>query len=100
MALNNKYQSYGLHEIKVGLMLFWGLWFLFAFITNSFDMLSAHNALPTDWRFRSGNLALMISIVNVYRFSAVFASLIFFSGLIIEYAITVLFLIAAVKLIR
>lgn len=97
MALNSKHKSYGLHEIKAGLLLFWGVWFVLVVLTNSFDILSTYDALPAEWRFRSGNLALIISIVNIYRFSGVFANLLFLSGLIAESVIAILFIVAALK---
>lgn len=98
MSLSVKYKSYGLHQIKSGLLLFWGLWFLLVFFTNSFDFLGVYNMLPSDWRFRSGNLSLILSVINIYGFSGAFANLLFFLDIIIQGTAAVLFFIAAVKL--
>lgn len=89
-------QTYGVSPIKSGLLLFWGCWFLLAALTNCFDLLGTHNLLPSYWRFRSGNLALITSVIHIYNFSFIWANLLFLIDIIIQGTVSVLFIIAAV----
>ena len=92
-----RHKTYGLHPIKFGLLLFWGLWFLIAFLTNTFDFLGVYNYLPTVWRFRSNNLALITSVIHIYNFPGTWANLLFTIDIIIQGSASILFLIAAMK---
>lgn len=92
-----KHKTYGLHLFKSGLLLFWGMWFVLVFSTNIFDFLSVYSQMPMEWRFRSGNLALIVSVVNIYHFSGALANLLFVLDIIIQGLAAVLFVIAAVK---
>lgn len=50
----------------LGLILFWGLFFLIAAISNVCDFLMYHEILPELVTFRSGNLILVHEIVKVH----------------------------------
>lgn len=90
-------KTYGISAIKSGLLLFWGCWFSLAFLTNFFDLAGTNNLLPAYWHFRSGNLALITSVINIYSFSYAWANLLFIIDIIIQGSIAVLFLYAAMN---
>lgn len=97
MSSSIKHKSYALSQIKCGLLLFWGCWFLLAFLTNCSDFFGTYNLLPADWRFRSGNMALILSAIHIYGFSYALANLLFFIDIIIQGSVAGLFLIATIK---
>ena len=52
--------------LKLGLLVFWGAWYLTAFATNLCDMFQALGILPNTWRFASGNLQSVIKATAIY----------------------------------
>jgi hypothetical protein len=50
--------------LKLGLLLFWGLWYLVVFSTNLCESFRALKILPRTWRLASGNLRAVTQAVN------------------------------------
>jgi hypothetical protein len=55
-----------LFSVKLGLLVFWGAWYVAAFSTNLCDMFQALRVLPATWRFASGNLQSVIKTTAIY----------------------------------
>lgn len=52
--------------ISRGLLGFWALWFGVVVLTNTADAAVAAGVLPADWRFASGNYALIREVTSRY----------------------------------
>ena len=50
---------------KLGLLVFWGLWYLIAFSTNLCECFERLRVLPKSWPFASGNLRSVAQAVRV-----------------------------------
>jgi hypothetical protein len=54
---------------KLGLLLFWGVWYFIAFCTNVCECFARLRVLPNAWRFASGNLQGVSHAVKTYSAS-------------------------------
>ena len=54
---------------KLGLLVFWGLWYSIAFSTNLCECLERLRVLPKAWPFASGNLRDVTQAVKTYSAS-------------------------------
>lgn len=80
--------------LKRGTILFWALWFFFAWLTNVFSFLKHIDWLPITWAFASSNFALVESVLAIYQLPHLSADVLFLGVLGLEALITLLFLIA------
>lgn len=53
--------------LKRMIIFFWALWFTIVFLTNFCDALKALGVLSKDWKFASGNWALMLETTQIYH---------------------------------
>jgi hypothetical protein len=67
--------------LKLGMLVFWGAWYVTAFATNICDMLQALRILPNTWRFASGNLQSVIKTTAIYSTPRRLPHLLFFGVL-------------------
>ncbi|HTL63321.1 MAG TPA: hypothetical protein VL261_16885 [Nitrospira sp.] len=67
--------------LKLGMLVFWGAWYVTAFATNFCDMLQALRILPNTWRFASGNLHSVIKTTAIYSTPRRLPHLLFFGVL-------------------
>jgi hypothetical protein len=58
-----------LFYFKLGLIVFWELWYLIAFATNLCESFLALGVLPKTWPFASGNLRGVIQATKTYSAS-------------------------------
>jgi hypothetical protein len=70
-----------LFSFKLGLLVFWGTWYLIAFSTNLCDIFQAMRVLPQTWRFASGNLQSVIKATSTYPVPRWLPRLLFFGVL-------------------
>lgn len=89
--LIGKLNKNSLFYLKLGLVFFWGLWFLLAFSTNVFDYLYHFNLLPTAWRFRSGNYQLLAGTISIYKTPIFILNTLYLLDMIIQGACALLF---------
>jgi hypothetical protein len=64
-------------RLKQGILLFWALWLSIAWLANLCEALKACHWLGTQWKFASGNYALLIEITQKYRLPFWFTALLF-----------------------
>ena len=53
--------------LKVGLLSFWGLWLLIAFLTNLFEGLKLLRVVPQRWKFASQNFHAVAQATATYH---------------------------------
>lgn len=94
-AANKK--GIGMQAIKTGLLLFWGTFFLLTFLTNLFDLFGTEQYLQSGWHFRSGNYALVLSTINIYRLPFAVGMFLFVCDIILQGWLCVLFFVTAYK---
>ena len=54
---------------KLGLLVFWGAWYIIAFCTNLCECFERLRILPKSWPFASGNLRSVTQAVKTYSAS-------------------------------
>jgi len=84
-----------LFYFKLGLLLFWGCWFSFAFTTNLLDFLHVLGYLPSDWLFRSGNYQLLHGVITIYHPPVYVLNLLFICDIAAQGLSAILFITAA-----
>ncbi len=84
----NKY--FGIFYLKMGLLLFWTLWFTLAFFSNLFDLLQTYHIF-TSISFHSGNWKALASVISIYHMSPLVLSILFYCDLFAE--VIILFLL-------
>jgi hypothetical protein len=87
-------KSFGLFYFKLGLLLFWGVWFALAFLSNVFDLCHA-NGLLIHIPFHSGNYTALKNVLSIYHTPILFLNILFYLDIIIEFMISFLFLQAS-----
>ena len=92
-TIEKKY--YGLFYLKQGILLFWGIWFALAFLTNLTDFLVVTNII-TSLPFHSGNYKALEKVVNVYNISHHFLNGLFYLDILAQGTCSILFLISAI----
>ena len=60
-----------------GLLLFWSLWLSVVSASNLADGLQQMGALPSPWRFASGNFALVVEAIEIYGMPRSLAAVLF-----------------------
>jgi len=80
-----------LFSFKLGLLLFWGLWYAIAFFTNVCEMLHALRVFPRTWPFASGNLRDVTQATKTYSGMRWLPRLLFFCVLGFQLLIVCLF---------
>jgi hypothetical protein len=66
-----------LFAAKLGLLSFWSLWFLIAFLTNLCGGLKSLGFLPAKWKFSSENFRAVTQATAVYRLPRRLAAVLF-----------------------
>lgn len=90
--LQNK--SYGLFYFKRGILLFWGIWFAIAFLSNLTDFFIATNIVQ-PLSFHSGNYSALEKVIRIYNMPFYFLNILFFLDILIQGISAILFLISA-----
>jgi hypothetical protein len=67
--------------LKLGLLVFWGLWYVIAFTTNLCEGFQELKIFPNTWQFASGNLRAVTEATNTYSPSRRLPRLLFFGVL-------------------
>lgn len=83
-----------LHNLKIGILLFWALWFSFATTTNFIDLLNQFSLLSGNWKFISHNYSLVKGIMSIYVTPDYAITLSFILILIAEFTISCTFWLA------
>lgn len=67
LASHSKFPE--LFYIKLGCLAFWSAWFLLAFLSNLFDFVKCiqEYALPSWWKFYSGNCQALWKVFSLYN---------------------------------
>jgi hypothetical protein len=81
--------------LKRGVLAFWGLWLTIVTATNVTDLLQTIGVLGTDWRWVSGNYALVAKALELYALPAGIVRLIFGTVIVWEGATAALLWYAA-----
>jgi len=89
----NDNQYFGLSFLKQIILLFWGIWFSIAFITNFTDLL--HYQYNTTLPFRSGNYIALEKVIAIYNAPYYFLNMLFLMDIFVQGISATLFLIAA-----
>jgi len=74
-----------------GLLLFWASWFSLVLASNLTDALQQLGVLSSQWRFVSGNFAMIRQSIAIYGLSPAMAALLFAGVLGVQLSATVLF---------
>jgi hypothetical protein len=90
----NKHQGYGLFYLKQVILLFWGIWFFIAFLTNVADFLMATGTMTAS-SFHSGNYSALEKVVNIYDTPHHFLNVLFSLDIFAQGLSAILFLTAA-----
>ena len=80
-----------LFSFKLGLILFWGLWYAIAFCTNVCESFHALRLFPWTWPFASGNLRDVTQATKTYSGTRSLPRLLFFGVLGFQLLIVCLF---------
>ena len=75
--------------LKLGLLSFWGLWFVMVFSTNLFEGLKVFRRIPWTWKFASHNFQPVVVATAEYR-APVWVPKVLFSGILLWQLITVI----------
>ena len=76
---------------KLGLLLFWALYFSIVFITNWFDALKAAGVLGDGWKVASGNWASIREATAIYDTPGWLRAILFAGVLVLELLAAALF---------
>jgi len=76
---------------KLGLLLFWALYFSIVFITNWFDALKAAGVLGDGWKVTSGNWASIREATAIYDTPGWLRTILFAGVLVLELLAAALF---------
>ncbi|HKT34908.1 MAG TPA: hypothetical protein VJR03_08755 [Nitrospira sp.] len=76
---------------KLGLLVFWGFWYVIAFSTNLCELFRALRVLPWMWPFASGNLRDVTQAAKTYSRGGWLSRLLFFGVLSFQLLIVCLF---------
>ena len=68
--------------LKLGLLSFWGCWFLLVFCTNFFEACKVLHVLPCTWKFSSHNFQPVLLATTEYH-APVWVSKLLFSGVLL-----------------
>jgi hypothetical protein len=77
------------------LLLFWAIWFSVVTASNAADLLREAGLLSPDWRFASGNFALVAESLSLYSLSRAWASALFSLVVVVQLIASALFWRAA-----
>jgi hypothetical protein len=80
--------------LKRGLLLFWTLYFAVIAASNLCDALKAAGILPGNWRFASGNFALVKKATSIYKAPAI-VNAVLFAGVVLWEGVTAALLLRA-----
>jgi hypothetical protein len=78
-------------SFKVGMLVFWGLWYGIAFSTNLCEIFRALKVLPSMWPFASGNLRDVAQATKTYSAGGWLSRLLFLGVLCFQLLIVLLF---------
>jgi hypothetical protein len=78
-------------SFKVGLLVFWWLWYWIALFTNLCEGFQALRVLPRTWPFASGNLRAVTKAINTYSDSRWIPRLLFTGILCFQFLTVLLF---------
>jgi hypothetical protein len=81
--------------LKRGVLAFWALWLTIVTATNMTDLLQTIGVLGADWRWVSGNYALVAKALELYALPAGIVLLIFGTVIVLEGATAALLWCAA-----
>ena len=73
------------------LLFFWASWFSLVLASNLTDALQQLSVLSSQWRFVSGNFAMIRQSIAIYGLSAWFAAVLFACVLLVQLCATALF---------
>lgn len=76
---------------KLGLLLFWALYFSLVLMTNWFDALKAVDVLGDGWKFASGNWAFIRETTTIYDTPGWLRAILFAGVLVLELLAAALF---------
>lgn len=79
----------GLLLLKLGLLSFWGLWFVLVFFTNLFEGLKVLHRISWTWKFASHNYQPVVLATAEYH-APLWLAKVLFSGVLLWQLITVL----------
>jgi hypothetical protein len=83
--------------LKLGILLFWALWFFLAFLSNFFDLLKHFSLIPHTWMFASNNYSAVVAVLSIYNLPALFIDFIFSCVILFEGVISFVFWTAFFK---
>ncbi|KTD31505.1 MULTISPECIES: hypothetical protein [Legionella] len=86
-------KNFGLHYIKLGILLFYALWFFIACLTNVVNLMDALNIINTQ-KFNSGNFLFLKELIFKFDTSFPLLELLFILGVFIQAISSTLFFIA------
>ena len=75
--------------LKLGLLSFWGLWFVMVFSTNLFEGLKVLHRIPWTWKFASHNFQPVVLATTEYEAPS-WLPKVLFSGVLLWQLLTVL----------
>ncbi|ARG97214.1 hypothetical protein [Legionella micdadei] len=87
-------KTFGLYYIKLGILLFYALWFLIACVTNVINLLNALDIINA-WKFNSGNLLALKNLIFKFDASYLLLGLLFISGVFVQAFSSMLFFLAS-----
>lgn len=89
----DKQKSFCLSYLKSGILLFFAVWFMLAFLTNLVDLFNNLH-LTNQWKFNSGNYLALKSVLHIYNTPDFIFNFLFYCDISIEGLSAILFLIA------
>lgn len=93
VVFQNQKQDYGLFNFKLGILLFWGIWFSIAFLTNMTDFLMTINIMSVS-SVRSGNYNALEKVISIYNTPHDFLNILFSLDIFAQGLSAILFFIA------
>lgn len=84
-----------MYALKIGLVVFWAVYFSITFASNLFGWLKALKLLPPGWRFASENYRAVVDATSVYRMTLWLPTILFAGVTLWQLAGAVLFARAA-----
>ncbi len=82
-------------KLKLGIIIFWALWFSLATFTNIVNFLNQFGWLAPNWRVMSHNFALIQGVVSIYSLPQYIVTAMFITIIIWECVISSIFWLAA-----
>lgn len=89
-----QYKGHFLFHLKIGLLLFWAVWFLTAFSSNLMDLLTWDYGILSQLKFHSGNYMALEKVLSIYGTPTYVLKILFHMDIIAQASATILFFIA------